>query len=76
VPIAEYTVEHIRRAFNTPKACAATCPIAYAHHASRLDGFRKQALPLLALAAPEPPLVQLKLRRVVAGAQTVLARMD
>jgi len=63
VPIAEYTALHIRRAFATPKPCAATCPIAYAHHASRLDGFRKQALPPLALAAADTPLVQLKLRR-------------
>jgi MoaA/NifB/PqqE/SkfB family radical SAM enzyme len=63
VPLAEYTVEHIRRAFGTPKPCAATCPIAYAHHASRLDRFRKQGLPALELGAPQPPLVQLKLKR-------------
>jgi len=63
VPIAEYSVEHVRRTFAMPKPCAATCPIAYAHHASRLDGLRRQALPPLALAAPESPLVQLKLRR-------------
>src|SRR5262245_29244680 len=60
VPIAEYTVDHIRRAFHTPKPCAATCPIAYAHHASRLDRFRAQALPVLALPEPEPPLVQIR----------------
>lgn len=63
IPLAEYTTEHIRRAFDTPKPCAATCPIAYAHHASRLDRFRKQPLAALALPSPEPPLVQLKLRR-------------
>ena len=60
MPIADYTVEHIRRAFYTPKPCVATCPIAYAHHASRLDGFRRQDLPALALPGP---LVQLQLRR-------------
>jgi MoaA/NifB/PqqE/SkfB family radical SAM enzyme len=63
IPLAEYTTEHIRRAFDTPKPCAATCPIAYAHHASRLDRFRKQPLSALALPSPEPPLVQIKLRR-------------
>jgi MoaA/NifB/PqqE/SkfB family radical SAM enzyme len=58
VPIADYTVEHIRRAFYTPKPCVATCPIAYAHHASRLDGRRRQDLPPLATGA----LVQLRPR--------------
>ena len=40
--LLEYTVEHIRRAFDAPKPCAATCPISYAHHASKLDGWRPQ----------------------------------
>jgi len=41
-PLAAYTVEDIRYHFNAPKACAATCPVAYARHASRLDGWRGQ----------------------------------
>ena len=41
-PLATYTVDDIRRAFDAPKPCAATCPIAYAHHASKLDGWRSQ----------------------------------
>jgi MoaA/NifB/PqqE/SkfB family radical SAM enzyme len=41
-PIADYTVADIRRAFDAPKPCAKTCPIAYAHHASKLDRFRAQ----------------------------------
>jgi MoaA/NifB/PqqE/SkfB family radical SAM enzyme len=53
-PLLAYTVDHIREAFNAPKACAATCPIAYAHHASKLDGWRSQRGPLL-LGAPPPP---------------------
>jgi MoaA/NifB/PqqE/SkfB family radical SAM enzyme len=53
-PLLEYTVEHIRQAFNAVKACAATCPIAYAHHASKLDGWRSQKGQAL-LAAPRPP---------------------
>jgi MoaA/NifB/PqqE/SkfB family radical SAM enzyme len=42
-PIADYTVDDIRRAFDAPKPCAKTCPIAFAHHASKLDGWRSQA---------------------------------
>jgi len=42
VPIAEYTQEHIRRAFNQRKACAATCPVAYAHQVSQVDKLRPQ----------------------------------
>jgi MoaA/NifB/PqqE/SkfB family radical SAM enzyme len=52
--ILDYTVEDIRQAFNARKPCASTCPIAYAHHASKLDGWRSQNGPLL-LAAPEAP---------------------
>lgn len=60
VPIAEYSVEHIRSAFDAPKPCAASCPIAYAHHASRLDRFRGQRGAPLAMASRE--LVQLRVR--------------
>lgn len=52
--ILDYTVEDIRQAFNARKPCASTCPIAYAHHASKLDGWRSQNGPLL-LAAPAAP---------------------
>jgi MoaA/NifB/PqqE/SkfB family radical SAM enzyme len=41
-PIAAYTVDDIREAFDRPKACTARCPIAYAHHASRFDQRRGQ----------------------------------
>src|SRR5688500_5729494 len=53
-PLLDYTVDDIRRAFNTPKACAATCPIAYAHHASKLDGWRSQKGPPMLVGAPAP----------------------
>jgi MoaA/NifB/PqqE/SkfB family radical SAM enzyme len=46
-PLLEYTVEDIRAAFDAPKPCAATCPISYAHHASKLDGWRAQRGPLM-----------------------------
>ncbi len=59
-PLLEYTVEDIRRAFDAPKPCARTCPIAFAHHASRLDRWRPQrGQPLLAPpseAAALPPI--------------------
>ena len=41
-PLADYGRDDIRRAFDTPKACAATCPVAYAHQVSRVDRFRGQ----------------------------------
>ena len=44
-PLAAYTVEDIRQAFDAPKACTARCPIAYAHHASRFDQLRSQPGP-------------------------------
>jgi MoaA/NifB/PqqE/SkfB family radical SAM enzyme len=53
-PLLEYTIEHIRREFNAPKPCAKTCPIAYAHHASKLDGWRSQKGAPLLLPAPTP----------------------
>ncbi|HWO24117.1 MAG TPA: radical SAM protein [Kofleriaceae bacterium] len=59
-PLLSYTVDDIRQAFNAPKPCASTCPIAFAHHASRLDGWRPQrGQPLLApapAAAALPPV--------------------
>ncbi len=54
-PLLQYTVDDIRRQFDAPKPCAATCPIAYAHHASKLDQWRSQkGQPLL--PAPQPLL--------------------
>lgn len=50
-PLLAYTVDDIRAAFDAPKSCAPTCPISYAHHASKLDGWRSQRGPQL-LATP------------------------
>jgi hypothetical protein len=62
-PLLEFTVADIRREFTAPKPCAATCPIAFAHHASRLDSWRPQAGPAQ-LPAPagrrSPALVVLR----------------
>lgn len=70
IPLLDYTVEDIRRTFNAPKACASKCPIAYAHHASRLDGWRAQKGEPLQLAAP---VAQLPPVAVTARRSTLLA---
>lgn len=44
-PLAAYTVDDVRRAFATRKACADRCAVAYAHQASRADAWRAQDLP-------------------------------
>jgi MoaA/NifB/PqqE/SkfB family radical SAM enzyme len=62
-PIDKYTVEDIRYHFNEKKPCAARCPVAYARHASRLDGWRSQGGSPLQLMAPQPQLVQLRLSK-------------
>jgi MoaA/NifB/PqqE/SkfB family radical SAM enzyme len=62
-PLAQYTVEDIRYHFNQKKPCAARCPVAYARHASRLDGWRSQGGDPLQLMAPQPQLVQLRLSK-------------
>jgi MoaA/NifB/PqqE/SkfB family radical SAM enzyme len=41
-PLADYTTDDIARAFHAPKPCAPTCPVAYAHQASKLDRWRAQ----------------------------------
>jgi MoaA/NifB/PqqE/SkfB family radical SAM enzyme len=46
-PLANYGPEDLRRAFDAPKACAVTCPVAYAHQVSRVDRFRAQRGPAL-----------------------------
>ena len=63
VPLADYTVEHIRREFITVKSCAPRCTIACVHYTSYMDFWRApQTIP-----APERPeeakqLVQLQIR--------------
>jgi MoaA/NifB/PqqE/SkfB family radical SAM enzyme len=51
IPLDEYSLDDIKRAFYMPKPCAKTCPVAYAHHVSRLDRWRSQnGQPLLPAA--------------------------
>jgi len=65
-PLLSYTALDIRREFNAPKPCASKCPIAYAHHASKLDGWRSQKGAPLQLAAPVPPQIAGTARRSLA----------
>jgi MoaA/NifB/PqqE/SkfB family radical SAM enzyme len=56
IPIEAYTLDDIKRAFYMPKPCAKTCPVAYAHHVSRLDRWRSQnGQPLLPAAGSPAP---------------------
>ncbi len=64
-PLLAYTVDHIRRAFDAPKPCAAKCPIAYAHLASKLDGWRAQAGTHISLSAPAAPSTGTRSPRLV-----------
>lgn len=50
-PLAAYGVDDIRRAFDAPKACAARCPVTYAHQGSALDRLRSQDGPAMGRAA-------------------------
>ncbi len=56
-PIAEYTLDDIKRAFYMPKPCSKTCPVAYAHHVSKLDQWRSQRGEPLALP-PAPTAIE------------------
>lgn len=40
IPLSDYTVEDIRTAYRTPKACAPACTISCVHKASAVDFFR------------------------------------
>jgi len=64
-PITAYTVEDIRYYFSAPKPCASRCPVAYARHASRLDGWRGQRAEMMQLSdgGGSAPLVQLRVNK-------------
>jgi hypothetical protein len=50
-PLAEYTIEDVRREFLTPKGCAPRCTVACVHQTSYIDFWR--APQTLAAAHPE-----------------------
>jgi len=61
-PLAEYTVEDVRREYRTVKACAPRCTVACVHQISYIDGWRgKQDLQPTSAADPQAQgLVQLR----------------
>lgn len=61
IPLAEYTVDHIRAAFDTPKSCAPYCTIGCVHRASTMDFWRR----------PQRAPVDADLRQLVAGRHAV-----
>ena len=46
IPLEDYTVEHIRHSYRTPKSCAPACTISCVHKASAVDFWRDPQRPL------------------------------
>ncbi len=46
VPLADYSVDDIRRAYRTPKSCAPTCTVSCVHKASAVDFWRDPQTPM------------------------------
>lgn len=61
IPLAAYTVEHIRKARDTVKACAPYCTIGCVHRASSLDRIRDQVS--MRAFAPRPQYIHLPVVR-------------
>jgi MoaA/NifB/PqqE/SkfB family radical SAM enzyme len=60
-PLAEYTVEDIRREYLTVKSCAPYCTVSCVHYVSYFDFWRgKQTIPAVAPAPHAPELVQIQ----------------
>jgi MoaA/NifB/PqqE/SkfB family radical SAM enzyme len=51
IPLARYTVDDIKREFNTPKDCAPYCTIGCVHRSSVLDGWRPRKRDVPAFAS-------------------------
>ena len=62
-PLAEYTVEDIRREYRTEKACAPYCTVACVHYTSMMDFWRDKQHPARAVAPSDSApagLIQIK----------------
>ena len=62
IPLADYTVEHIRREFITEKGCAPRCTIACVHYTSYMDFWRSPQTIPSQQREPASELVQLQTR--------------
>ena len=62
IPLAEYTVDHLRREYLTEKSCAPHCTVSCVHQVSIFDSWRapQQPAALLPAAATESELVQIR----------------
>ena len=60
VPLANYTVEDIRREYRTEKSCAPHCTVSCVHQVSFLDGWRGRQHAAPPQAIPEGDLVQIR----------------
>ncbi len=61
IPLADYTVEHIRREFITAKGCAPRCTVACVHYTSYMDFWRSpQTIPAAKVEEPQTRLVQIR----------------
>lgn len=52
IPLEHYTVDHIRAAYRTPKACAPACTVSCVHKASAVDFWRDPQRPSAAPSSP------------------------
>lgn len=59
IPLADYTTDHIRAAFDTPKSCAPYCTIGCVHRVSTMDYWRR----------PQQASVDADLRELVSARQ-------
>ncbi len=59
MPLEQYTAEHRRREFNTPKPCAPRCTVSCVQQVAMLDNWRAPQKIDPALAPSPQPLVQL-----------------
>ena len=63
IPLAEYTVEDIRREFLTEKSCAPNCTVSCVHQTSLVDFWRapqgQESHSVFRPAPQESPLIQI-----------------
>src|ERR1700690_293932 len=60
-PLAEYTVDDIRREYRTEKSCAPYCTVSCVHYVSYFDFFRQpQTIKSEMPSDPSPPLIKIQ----------------
>ncbi|HXW89777.1 MAG TPA: radical SAM protein [Terriglobales bacterium] len=60
IPLADYTVEDLRREFVTRKSCAPHCTVSCVHQVSVFDSWRAPQHPSPSPVSPAPGLVEIK----------------